>query len=116
MPSTSPARLLKVFVGLLTLNTFAIAQSVYQAIAGNLEFVQLNRITHGDLLLLMLVFNLVPALVFTLIWALLQPRSPRFGEGFLSLSFFLLLTPFVLELHKKYLSPPLHFRHNTVSS
>jgi Sulfatase len=114
MPSSSPARLLKVFVVLLTLNTFAIAQSVYQAIAGNLEFVQLNRITHRDLLLIMLVFNLVPALVFTLIWALLQPRSPRFAGGFLSLSFFLLLTPFVLELHKKYLSPPLHFRHNTI--
>jgi hypothetical protein len=114
MPSSSSARLFKVFIILLTLNTFAIAQSIYQAIAGNLEFVQLNRITHGDLLLIILVFNLAPALVFTLVWALLQCRSPRIADGFLSASFFLLLTPFLFELHKKYLSLSLHFRHNTV--
>jgi hypothetical protein len=114
MPTYSPARLLKVFVVLLTLTTFAIAQSIYQAIAGNLEFIQLNRITYGDLLLIVLVFNLLPAVVFALLWALLELCSPRFATGFLSLSFFLLLTPFLFELHKKYLSLSLHFRHNTV--
>ncbi len=55
--------MLKVFVALLSLTTFAIAQSVYQAIAGNPEFITLNRITHGDLLLIVLVFNVAPAVV-----------------------------------------------------
>ena len=114
MPNSSPVRFLKVFLGLLTLTSFAIAQSVYQAIVGNPEFVALNRVTHGDLLLIVLVFNVLPAAVLVLLWALVQRWSPRLADGVLSLSFFLLLTPFLLELHKRYVSPLLTFRHNTM--
>ncbi len=114
MADSSTARFLKVFLGLLTLTTFAIAQSVYQAIVGNPEFIQLNRVTHGDLLLIVFVFNVLPAAVFALLWLLVRSWSERFAAGFLSVSLFLLLTPFFLELHKKYLAPQLHFRHNTV--
>jgi hypothetical protein len=114
MPTFSPVRLLKVFLGLLVLATFAIAQSVYQAIVGNAEFVVLNRVTHGDLLLIVFVFNVVPAAVLALLWALVQRFRPRLAAGFLSASFFLLLTPFLLELHKRYISPRLLFHHNTM--
>jgi hypothetical protein len=54
-----------VFLALLSLTTFAFAQSVYQAIVGNAEFVVLNQITHADLWLIFLCFNLVPAIVLT---------------------------------------------------
>jgi hypothetical protein len=114
MPNSSPVRLLRVFLGLLTLATFAIAQSVYQTIVGNPEFVRLNRVTHDDLLLIVFVFNVIPAAVLALAWALVQRWNPRLAAGFLSLSFFLLLMPFLLELHKRYLSPRLLFHHNTV--
>ncbi len=101
-------------MGLLTLTTFAIAQSVYQAIAGNPEFVALNRVTHGDLLLIVFVFNVLPAAVLALLWVLVQRWNRPLAAGFLSLSFFLLLTPFLLEMHKRYVSPLLTFRHNTM--
>lgn len=114
MSSSSPVRVFRVFLGLLTLTTFAIAQSVYQAIVGNPEFVQLNRVTHGDLLLIVFVFNVVPAAVLAFLWELLQRWNRRLAAGFLSLSFFLLVTPFLLELHKRYVSPLLQFRHNSI--
>ena len=114
MPNSSLARFLKVFLGLLTLTTFAIAQSVYQAIVGNPEFVQLNWVTHGDLLLIVFVFNVVPAAVFALLWAFILHWNGRLAAGFLSLAFFLLLAPFLFELHKRYVSPLTHFHHNTI--
>ena len=88
MTNSSTVRFLRVFLGLLTLTTFAIAQSVYQAIVGNPEFVQLNRVTHGDLLLIVLVFNVVPAAVFALVWAFIQRWNSPLAAGFLSVSFF----------------------------
>jgi hypothetical protein len=114
MPNSLTVRFLRVFLGLLTLTTFAIAQSVYQAVVGNPEFVRLNRVTHGDLLLIILVFNVVPAAVFAFIWAFIQRWSRGFASSFLSLAFLLLLTPFLFELHKRYVSPRLSFQHNTV--
>ncbi len=114
MPNSSTVRFLRVFLGLLTLTTFAIAQSVYQAVVGNPEFIRLNRVTHGDLLMIVLVCNVVPAAIFALLWAFIRRWNGRLAAGFLSLSFFLLLTPFFFELHKRYVSPLTHFRHNTI--
>ncbi len=104
----------RVFVALLSLTTFAFAQSVYQAIAGNREFILLNQITHSKLLLIILCFNLAPALILAGVWRLLRQGSMRLANWFLSAAFLLLLTPFLFELHKAYLSPLLGFRHNTV--
>ena len=114
MPNTSRIRFLRVFLGLLTLTTFAIAQSVYQAIIGNPEFIVLNRVTHGDLLLIVFVFNVIPAAVLAVLWTVVRRWNHRFAAGFFSASFFLLLTPFLSELHKRYISPLLHFHHNTM--
>lgn len=115
MPDSHPRRGLPlVFLALLSLTTFAFAQSVYQAIAGNAEFVVLNRITRADLLLIILVFNVAPALVLAVLWFMVQRWKPAAADAVLSASFLLLLTPFLFELHKTYLSLLLRFPHNTV--
>ncbi len=103
-----------VLLALLSLTTFAIAQSVYQAIAGNAEFVVLNQITHADLWLIILCFNLLPAVVLALLWLAVRAFSPATVDRLLSGAFLLLLIPFLLELHKRYISPVLQFHHNTV--
>ena len=112
--STSHRGLPLVFLALLSLTTFAVAQSVYQAIVGNAEFVVLNQITHADLWLIVLCFNLLPAVVLALVWLVARRLSSSAGDGLLSLAFLLLLTPFLFELHKRYVSPVLRFHHNTL--
>lgn len=115
MPSDPSRRSFsKVFVALFSLTTFAVAQSVYQAIVGNAEFVVLDQITHADLFLIILCFNLVPAVVLALLWLGAQQVSAAVADKFLSAAFLLLLTPFLMELHKRYLSPVLRFPHNSV--
>jgi hypothetical protein len=102
-----------VFLALLSLTTLACAQSVYQAIIGNAEFVLLNQITHSGLLLIILCFNLLPAIVLALVWLGTRALGETAADRFLSSAFLLLLAPFLLELHKRYLSPVLHFHHRT---
>jgi hypothetical protein len=103
-----------VFLAVLSLTTFAFSQSVYQAIVGNPEFVVLNQITHADLLLIVLCFNLLPAIVLTLLWVGVRAWAPSAAGKFLSFAFLLLLIPFLMELHKRYLSPLLRFEHNSI--
>ena len=112
--STSHRNFPIVFLALLSLTTFAIAQSVYQAIVGNAEFVILNQITHADLWLIILCFNVLPAIVIALLWLVANRLSSPAAEKFLSLAFLLLLTPFLFELHKRFVSPALRFHHNTL--
>ncbi len=115
MADTTPRRLfLSVFLALWSLTSFAIAQSVYQAIVGNPEFVVLNQITHADLLLIIFCFNLLPAIVLGAIWLGIRKLAPALPDTFLSAAFVLLLIPFLMELHKRYMSPVLRFHHNTV--
>ncbi len=115
MPSTPSTRSFpRTFLALLSLTTFAFAQSVYQAIVGNAEFVVLNQITHSDLLLIILCFNLLPAVVLALLWLGVSRISKTAADKFLSVGFLLLATPFLMELHKRYLSPVLLFRHNSL--
>ena len=102
-----------VFLSLLSLTTFAIAQSVYQAIVGNREFVVLNQISHADLWLIILCFNVLPAVVLALFWLAADRISARAADTLLSAAFLLLLLPFLLELHRRYLSPVLRLSHNT---
>src|SRR5215469_16650789 len=101
------------FLSLLSLTTFAIAQSVYQAIVGNREFVVLNQISHADLWLIILCFNVLPAIVLAFLWLAVDKISAKVADNFLSAAFLLLLIPFLLELHRRYLSPVLRFSHNT---
>jgi hypothetical protein len=112
--SSLQRKLFLVFVALLSLTTFAFAQSVYQAIVGNSEFVALNQITHADLVLIILCFNFLPAVVLGVLWLVLDRLAPAAADRFLSGAFLLLLTPFLMELHLRYLSKVLRFRHNSV--
>lgn len=114
VPTTRQRTFPLVFLALLSLTTFAIAQSVYQAIVGNAEFVVLNQITHADLWLIILCFNLLPAVVLALVWLFASKVSSSVADNFLSLAFLLLLIPFLFELHKRYVSPVVRFRHNTL--
>ncbi|MFZ0312186.1 MAG: sulfatase-like hydrolase/transferase [Candidatus Korobacteraceae bacterium] len=104
----------RALLALLSLATFAVAQSVYQAIAGNAEFVVLNQITHADLWLIILCFNVLPAVVLALLWVAARAFAPALADKLLSAAFLLLLIPFLLELHKRYVSPRVQFHHNTV--
>ncbi len=83
-----------VLLALLSLATFAVAQSVYQAIAGNAEFVILNQITHADLWLIILCFNVLPAVVLALLWQAVRVVAPAAADKLLSGAFWLLLIPF----------------------
>ena len=112
--STSQRSFPLVFLTLLSLTTFAVAQSVYQAIVGNPEFVVLNQISHADLWFIIFCFNLLPAAGLALVWLVVNKVSPPTAGNFLSLAFLLLLIPFLLELHKRYVSPVVRFHHNTV--
>ncbi len=106
--------LLLVFVALLSLITFAFAQSVYQAIVGNPLYVLINQVTHLDLVLIILCFNLLPTVALAAVWLWLDRLAPAAADRFLSASFLLLLTPFLRELHVRYLSPVLPFHYNSV--
>jgi len=114
MPTSSQRGFARTLLALLSLTTFAVAQSVYQAIVGNPEFVVLNRVSHADLWRIILRFNIVPALVLGLAWLIVWRVVPAAADKFLSAAFLLLLIPFLLELHKRYVSPLLRFHHNTV--
>jgi len=111
-PST-PRSFPRALLALLSLATFAVAQSVYQAIAGNAEFVVLNQMTHADLWLIILCCNVLPAVVLAVLWLAVRRFAPAVADWFLSAAFLLLLIPFFLELHKRYVSPLVQFHHNT---
>ncbi len=104
----------RVLLLLLALNTFAFAQSLYQALVGNPEFLVLNRVTHADLFLFVLVFELLPALLLALVWLLIRRVKPSTAGTFFSFALWLLFVPFLFELHKRFAVPFLHFRHNTL--
>ncbi len=112
--STSSPGFGRVFAALLSLTTLAFAQSVYQAVSGNAEFVVLNQISHADLFLIIFCFNLLPAAVLAICWQLIRGWNDQVATYFLSAAFLLLLTPFLFELHKTFLSPRLKFSHNTI--
>ena len=96
------------------LTTIALSQSMYEAISGNAKFVVLNGISRAELLLVILIFNLLPAVCVAIVWRLISGWRPDAGDTFLSFSFLVLLTPFLFELHKHFLSRLLAFPHNTI--
>ena len=104
----------RIFLGLLSLTTFAFAQSVYQAIVSNREFIVLNQVTHLDLLLIIACFNLLPAAGLALLWLRVDRVSPKAADKVLSAAFLLFATLFLMELHKRYVSPIVRFHHNTL--
>jgi hypothetical protein len=78
------------------------------------EFVLLNQVTHSGLLLIILCFNLLPAVVLALAWLGTRAVAKVAADKFLSAAFLLLLAPFLMELYKRYFSPVLRFHHHTI--
>src|SRR5581483_7248343 len=94
--------------------TFAFAQSVYQLLASNPEFLTFRQITHVQLLEIIVVFNWAPAMLLLLVWAVLRRISRQFALIFLGLLYLCLFQIFFLELHKLYLAKRLTFHHNSL--
>ena len=87
----------RVLFALLSLTTLVFAQSIYQAIVGNREFVSLNQISHADLLLIILCFNIIPAILLAGVWTVARKISERAGNWALSAAFLFLVTPFLFR-------------------
>ena len=90
-------------VSLLTLVTFVVAQSVYEVLASNPEFLTVRQVSHGRLLEIIIVFNLVPALLLFLLWATCRRLHTGLARVFLSAVYFFLFLGFFLQVHNAYL-------------
>ena len=104
----------RIFLGLLSLTTFAFAQSVYQAIVSDREFIVLNQVTHLDLLLIIACFNLLPAAGLALLWLGVDRVSPKAADKVLSAAFLLFSNAFPDGVAQTDLSPVVRFHHNTL--
>jgi hypothetical protein len=93
-----------VLVSLLTLETFVVAQSVYDILASNQAFLAVRQVTNQRLLEIILVFNLLPVLVLFLLWALCRRLHTGLSRAFLSVVYFVLFFAFFLQAHNAYLS------------
>ncbi len=88
---------------LLTLVTFVVGQSVYDVLASNQEFLAVRQVSNLQLLQIVLVFNLLPALALFLLWALCRRFHHALARLFLSAVSFVLFLAFFLQLHNTYL-------------
>jgi hypothetical protein len=88
---------------LLTLVTFVVGQSVYDVLSSNQEFLAVRQVSNLQLLQIVLVFNLLPALALFLLWALCRRFHHALARLFLSAVSFVLFLAFFLQLHNTYL-------------
>ena len=61
---------------LLTLVSFAVAQTVYEILSSNPEFLGARRVTNPQLLAVVAVFGLLPAFILGALWALSRRLGP----------------------------------------
>ncbi len=98
----TPSEALFVFVSLLTLAGFVVAQTVYEVLASNPDFLAVREVSGGQLLEIIAVFSLLPAVVLFLVWAGLQRlnrlAARLFYCGVCSVFFF----AFLLQVHNTY--------------
>ncbi len=87
---------------LLTLATLVVAQSIYQLLAGNPEFVAVRLTRPAHLLEVVAVFNFLPAAGLFLAWAACQRLDRRLARGFLAAVFFAFALAFFWQLHNAY--------------
>lgn len=101
-----------VLVSLLTLETFVVAQSVYDVLASNQVFLAVRQVTNQRLLEIILVFNLLPVLVLFLLWAACRRLHAGLSRALLSVVYFVLFFAFFLQTHNAYLSGWQPFPHS----
>ncbi len=88
----------------LVLVTFVVSQSVYEVLAANQEFLAVRGAGNQELLEVVLVFNLLPALILFVGWTLLHRARPGLARGFFFASVFVFLLAFFLQLHNAYVA------------
>jgi hypothetical protein len=88
----------------LTLVTLVPAESVYEALASNPQFLGVRQVGHARLLEIVLAFNLLPVLAFFLLWGVCRIIHRRLAQAFLCVACGLFLLAFGLQLHIMYLS------------
>jgi hypothetical protein len=91
-----------VFVSLLTLLTFVVAQTVYEVLARNPDFLAVREVSGGQLLEIIGIFSLLPALVLFLAWAALRRLSRPAARLFYCLVCSVFFLAFLLQLHNAY--------------
>lgn len=79
---------------LLTLVAFAVAQTVYEILASNPEFLGARRVTNAQLLAVIAVFGILPAILIAALWSL----SHRLGRPLHRAIFSALIAAFSLAL------------------
>ena len=85
---------LLVLGALLTLVTLVVAQSIYELLAGNPEFVAVRLTRPGQLLQVVAVFNFLPAAGLFLVWAACRLLDRGLARGLLAAGFFAFLLAF----------------------
>ncbi len=96
---------ISVLVSLLTLVTLVVGQSVYELLAANPEFLRARSVGQEQLLEIVLVFTLLPALLLWLVWGICRQVQRRLAGGFLTAAVFFLALPLCFEIHNRYLDP-----------
>lgn len=92
-----------VLISLLTLVTFVVAQSVYEVLATNQDFLALRAVANRQLFDVILIFNALPALALFVLWVLLRRFHQGLGRWFLAAGYALLFLAFFLQIHNAYL-------------
>ena len=92
-----------VLLSLLTLVTFVVAQSVYEVLAANQDFLALRGVSNWQLLDVIVVFNALPALLLFLLWVFLRRLHQGLARWFLAAVYGFLFLAFFLQIHNAYL-------------
>jgi Sulfatase len=102
----------RAWLSILTLTTFVIAQPVYEILASNPEFISVRHISNTRLLLIILVFNLLPATVLFLVWLLCDRIHRVLSRIFFSILFFAFSLLLLWQVHNAYLPDWQPFRRS----
>lgn len=94
-----------VFLVLLSLTTLLVAQSLFEVLLANPEFLAIRLRRPTQLLELVLIFNWLPAIVLFVIWRALRGRYPRMARTLLATVYTLLFLAFFFHLHNRFVEP-----------
>lgn len=100
--ATKSSETLFVFVSLLTLVSFVVAQTVYEVLAANPDFLAVREVSGGQLLEIIAVFSLLPALALFLLWAVLNRLSRLAARLFFCAVCSVFFLGFLLQVHNAY--------------
>jgi hypothetical protein len=92
-----------VLLALVTLMTFAVGESLYEMLARNQAFLTLRLQSNLQLLEIIFLFNLLPALLLFCFWLLLRRLHAGLARGFLALAYGAILLVFFLQIHNYYM-------------